>query len=276
MSRHRGFVFTWNNYPPDYETTLDTINCRYIVAGEEVAPTTGTPHLQGYLYLPSGKTVSAARRILPGAHIEPARGSPKQADDYCRKGEGKIYSRGVRPKTQEEKGAQEKQRWEDTWKKAKEGKIEEIDADIRVRQYATLRKIERDFMPTVGRLLGPCGVWIWGAAGSGKTRSVLDRYPEAYPKPRSKWWDGYQGEKVVYCDDVDVFNVSLGGEFKLWADAYPFIGEVKGGSKKIRPEKFIVTSQYRIEDIWTDQQTREALLRRFVVIEKKIEENIIF
>lgn len=45
--RTRKYVFTWNNYPANYATILDSIAATYIVAGEEVAPTTLTPHLQG-------------------------------------------------------------------------------------------------------------------------------------------------------------------------------------------------------------------------------------
>lgn len=45
--RSRGWCFTWNNYPPNYRLLLDAINCRYIIAGQELAPNTGTPHLQG-------------------------------------------------------------------------------------------------------------------------------------------------------------------------------------------------------------------------------------
>jgi len=130
-------------------------------------------------------------------------------------------------------------------------------------------------MPAMERLGGPCGLWIFGLAGCGKTRAVLDQVPNAFPKPRNQWWDGYQREDIVLVDDVDKFDVKLGGRFKHWADAYPFIGEVKGGSIKIRPKQLIVTSQYRIEEIWTDQETRDALLRRFIVVEKIIGQEII-
>lgn len=273
--KKRDFVFTWNNYPPDYATTLDAIISSYLVAGEEVAPVTQTPHLQGYVRFGSPLRVSAARAKLPGCHVEIARGSPQQCDTYCRKSAGTIYCRGTLPISQQAKGDLEKKRWDEAWENAKKGNLEEIPADIRIRQYSSLRRIERDYMPPVARLNGPCGIWIVGKAGAGKTRSVLDQFPEAYPKPRTKWWDGYQGEDVVYLDDIDKFNVALGGELKLWADAYPFIAENKGGSKKIRPKRFIVTSQYRIEEIWEDQATREALLRRFVVVEKIIGNEIV-
>jgi len=274
MSRSRGWVFTWNNYGDDWRAVLDGVQCVYIVAGKEIAPTTDTAHLQGYVYFRHPQRAAGVRRSLPGSHVESAKGTPLQCDTYCRKEDPDPYARGIRPVGPEEKGEKEKRRWEEAWEFAKAGRIEEIPADIRVRQYGVLRRIERDYMPPVERLPGPCGLWIWGAAGSGKTRSVLDTYPDAYPKPRSQWWDGYQGQPIVYVDDIDIYDVKLGGSLKLWADAYPFIGEIKGGSQKIRPTRLIVTSQYRIEEIWTDRETREALLRRFVVVKKILGEEI--
>lgn len=282
MSRNRAHLFTWNNYPATYADVLGGLDCRYIVAGEELAPVTRTPHLQGYVVWRNPKSIAAVRGLLVGCHITVARGNHGQNDRYCRKTRpedgdpnGVVYSRGDLPADPADRGAVEKLRWEDAWTAAKEGRIEDIPGDIRVRQYSTLRRIERDYMPAVERLRGPCGTWIWGAAGSGKTRAVLDQIPDAFPKPRNQWWDGYQREPIVLVDDVDRFNVKLGGFFKHWADAYPFIGEIKGGSIKIRPQRIIVTSQYKIEEIWDDQETRQALLRRFVVIEKIIGQDII-
>jgi len=281
-SRNRAHLFTWNNYPATYSTHLDGLPTRYCVAGRELAPTTGVPHLQGYCVWTSGKTLSAVRALLPGCHITVAAGNHGQNDRYCRKTREQdsepnrdVYCRGDLPSDPADRGAAEKARWENAWDLAKNGDIENIPADIRVRQYSTLLKIQRDYMPPMERLRGPCGTWIWGAAGSGKTRSVLDQIPDLYPKPRNQWWDGYQREKVVLVDDIDRFDVKLGGYFKHWADAYPFIAEVKGGSQKIRPERLIVTSQYSIEEIWEDSATREALLRRFVVIKKILGQNII-
>lgn len=123
-------------------------------------------------------------------------------------------------------------------------------------------------MPAVQPLDGVCGVWIHGLSGSGKTRAVLKAYPTCYIKPRNIWWDGYQNEEVVLVDDIDIFDRPLGGKLKHWADFSPFIGESKGGGLRLRPKKLIVTSQYKISDIWSDQETLDALMRRFTIIEK--------
>lgn len=280
--RSRGWCFTWNNYPVEYRSFLDAIDCRYVIAGEELAPTTNTPHLQGYIYFQNARTQRVVRGLLPGCHLLVARGTATENKNYCcktrpedRTPNENVYERGVKPVDPSEKGAMERARYEDAWAHAKLGEVEQIDADIRLRLYSSIRRIEKDFMPAVARLDAPCGIWIYGLSGSGKSRSVLDAYPLLYPKPRNNWWDGYQREPVVLVDDVDKFDVALGGKLKHWADCYPFIGEAKGTSLKIRPSKLFVTSQYKIEEIWHDEETREALGRRFRVIEKLEGQNII-
>lgn len=280
--RSRAWCFTWNNYPRDYRLRLDSLDVRFIIAGEELAPTTGTPHLQGYVYYANAVRLATVRRDLPGSNLLIARGTPLQNELYCRKTRpvdpipnAVVYERGAIPITAAAKGAMERARYQSAWALAKAGNIEGIDADIRLRLYSSIRRVEKDYMPAVERLPAPCGVWIFGLSGCGKTRSVLDAYPGLYPKPRNQWWDGYQREDVVLLDDVDKFDVGLGGKLKHWADCYPFIGENKGGSLKIRPKKFFVTSQYTIEGIWQDEETRDALRRRFVVIEKIEGQNII-
>lgn len=47
------------------------------------------------------------------------------------------------------------------------------------------------------------GVYVWGASGSGKTSLLRQRYPDAYWKDSSKWWQGYDQQGVVIWDDFD-------------------------------------------------------------------------
>lgn len=85
----------------------------------------------------------------------------------------------------------------------------------------------------------------------------------------SKWWDSYSDQEVVLIDDVDYNQVNWIGYFlKIWSDHYPFIAEVKGGSKLIRPKKVIVTSQYSIDNLFNDEELKKALKRRFKEIVK--------
>jgi len=275
MSRTRNFIFTWNNYGPTAEGVVQGLPTRYLVYGREVAPTTGTPHLQGYLSFANARTLPSLRRLLPGVHIDAARGSASQNRAYCIKG-GDFYERGVVPACRQDAGARENERWDDALAAAKLGRLEEIDSDIVVRYYGALKRIRSDFGPPPANAPTTAGIWIHGLAGCGKTRTVRERYPEAYLKGANKWWCGYEEEEVVLLDDIDPSHASWIGRFlKIWGDRYPFRAELKGGSVMIRPLKFIITSQYSIEQVFTDTETREALNRRYVVIEKFINQNII-
>lgn len=149
------------------------------------------------------------------------------------------------------------------------GRIEEIDPELRLRHYQTLKTVAKDFMVRPPQLAGVCGYWIWGNAGCGKTTTVDRAFPNAYLKPLNKWWDGYQGEEVVILDDMDIYHRSMSDLIKHWADYLPFIAENKRGALYVRPKKFIVTSQYTIKEIWSeDQKSFDAIDRRFTSIEK--------
>ena len=248
MQRHRNFIFTWNNYTNDNEQYLKGLPSKFMVFGREIAPTTATPHLQGYICFANGKTITAAKRLLRGCHVEIARGSHAQCRTYSIK-DGDFYEQGTLPVDRDQNGLDEKQRWIDAWDSAKAGALEEIPADIRIRSYSTLKRIARDYQPNIELLDSVCGLWIHGTAGCGKTSAVFQAYPGLYPKGHNKWWCGYQGEEIVLLDDIDTSHGPWIGSFlKRWADKYPFIAEEKGGSTKIRPRRFIVTSQYPDRD----------------------------
>jgi len=271
MQRSRNYVFTYNNYTVADENRIRSLPSRYLVYGREVAPTTATRHLQGFISFPNARGLAPVRRLL-GCHVEVARGTPAQCRTYCIK-DGDFVETGEIPA---DPGEREADRWALALEAAKEGRVEDIPPDIFLRHYSTIRRIERDFENAPSILENTAGIWIHGVAGCGKTRAVYDRYPGLYPKGLNKWWCAYKKEEVVLIDDVDKSHGQWIGYFlKIWGDRYGFIGESKGGSFKIRPPKVIVTSQYKIEDIFADIETRAALLRRFIVIEKFIGQNII-
>jgi len=266
MSKSRNWVFTLNNYTDNDIEALNNLTCRYICYGKEVAPTTGTPHLQGFVVFNNARHIGGVRQVLPGCHVERARGSVTQCVDYCSK-DGDFHERGARPISPEAKGDGERARWATALEHARRGTLEEIDPQIFICHYASIKRIEADNMGEL--LINPhtCGIWIVGPSGCGKSRGVREKFPDLYPKPLNKWWDGYSGQDEVLIDDVDKSHGQWIGSFlKIWADHYPFIAESKGRSNQIRPKRLLVTSQYTINEVFNhDAALIEAIERRFKV-----------
>lgn len=137
-----------------------------------------------------------------------------------------------------------------------------------IRHFATIHALHSKYghvPPTLD--YGPGELvheWRYGSTGTGKSHSARTEYPEAYIKAAdTKWWDGYRGQDVVIIEDFDKYHVKQGYSLKIWADKYPFPAESKGCGACIRPCKIIVTSNYHIKDIWTDESTVGPLMRRF-------------
>lgn len=239
------------------------MECRYVIAGREEAPTTGTPHLQGFCCFTSVKSFKQVQKLLPsGCWLEAAKGSIKQNVDYCSKG-GRHEVAGEKPDDNSEKQNKSKLAIEAQWELAKAGDFEKLPISlIKTAEYI---HVKYGAVPSDRLVLD--NKWIWGASGCGKSRHVRSTYDEFYSKPMSKWWDGYDGQPVVVLDDFDPSHGKFLGYFlKIWSDHYAFNAEVKGGMLKIRPLIVIVTSQYPIEDCFEEQQTIAAITRRFEVI----------
>lgn len=94
-----------------------------------------------------------------------------------------------------------------------------------------------------------CGVWIAGPSGSGKSTIALTKFGDNYIKDGTKWWDGYDGQATVVCDDVNINWKDIIPYFKWWADKWPFKAEVKNGMLEIRPNRFVVTSNRTLEEL---------------------------
>jgi len=112
-NRAKRWCFTLNNPTPLQRhalahfainaTGLDgrNPNYEYLVYGNETAPTTGTPHIQGYVIFTVAKSLRQAKSALSGPHdapfhLEVARGTPQQNREYCIK-DGDFVEHGECP-----------------------------------------------------------------------------------------------------------------------------------------------------------------------------------
>jgi len=259
MTRSTNYRFTHNNY--DNTALEDTVPCLYIIYGKEVAPTTGTPHLQGVIRFASKKSFKQVIDLLPGCNIDPC-DALTAAIAYCKK-DGDWTERGEAPMSQQEKGNSEKDRYKRARAHAEKGEFDLIDSDIYIRHLGNLKKIRAEKQVQPAQLTELSNTWLYGPPGSGKTSRAFAENPGAYLKGLNKWWDGYTNQDCVIIDDMDPFHKSLAQEFKAWAHHMPFPAETKGGTLCLRPKKIIVTSNYSIDEVWEDQVTKEAMHRRF-------------
>jgi len=88
-SKNRRWCFTLNNYSVAESERCAAFlvgdRCVYGVVGRETGEA-GTPHLQGFLILTAPQRLSFLRSNLSDrAHYEVARGTSKEASDYCKK-----------------------------------------------------------------------------------------------------------------------------------------------------------------------------------------------
>ncbi|ACQ78166.1 putative Rep protein [Circovirus-like genome CB-A] len=268
MSRSRNWCFTYNNY----DSSPRIQKCmKYLTYGYEVGES-GTPHLQGFVIFKNA-VAKPSQYFKPAYHFEKARGTPQQALEYCQK-DGNFKEFGEKPKTVADGGAAggeaNKRRYEEAFSAAKEGRMDDIPADIYIRHYSTLKKIRFDHAPPAQNNDVLNNYWVYGPSGTGKSKSVREFFGKSlYVKNQNKWFDGYEGEDFVLIDDVHP-NWSGKTILKIWSDHYPFSPETKGGHiKMIRPEGIIVTSNYTIEEMYEAEEDRQPIRRRFKVIKSE-------
>jgi len=236
-SRSRNYAFTDNTNDTAF---WDAVDCKYVVYGKEVAPTTGQPHLQGTIVFEHAKSVSAVRQLFPQAHWEICR-SVHASIKYCKK-EGDFTERGSPP------SQGKRTDFHDVYDSIREDNatyedILELNPRIAI-QYTQgfksainiqVKHRSQDVVPEVH--------WFYGPTASGKSRQAfLEAGENAYVVPTTgRFWDLYSGETEVIFDDFRVGQIDFALLLKI-LDRYRMSVEVKGSSVKLAATKFWITT----------------------------------
>lgn len=233
----------------------------YSVRQKEKCPSTGRLHWQFFLIFSQRKRFQTVQRLLPGAHLEPARDLEKSRD-YCMKIESRIelpIETGEFPK--------------------KVTSLNVVDLLRRSRpldvldQAPNLWRSFRTLVTLHSALLRPrreatSGLLLFGATGTGKSRIAhhigrfLGTEHTFTADPALQWLDGYNGQPLII---VDEFRGTAPVSFLLrFIDRYPMMLPIKGGFVQMCATMVIFTSNLGLSEMYAglDHPTLLALHRR--------------
>lgn len=239
----------------DLQETTDEI-----IIGRELCGDTGRLHLQGYIKFKKSKRWAAVKKLLPaGTHIEVAKGTSQHNWDYCSKEGDVVFTHGEPAKSP---AKQVQAKWDECMNCIRQGRINDISSEFWIRYTGNIERLYARHGPKPIDLDELDNRLYTGETGTGKSHSARREFPNAYIKMANKWFDGYNGEDVVIIEELSPDHEYLGPILKCWTDKYPFRCEIKGASLFIRPKKFIITSNYTLEQIFKDPAVLEPLKRR--------------
>lgn len=284
MSRvaRQAWVFTLHHYTEDEVKSLsdERADIDYIVFQRETCPSTGTPHLQGFVILHERMRMSALKK-LPGfrndVHLEAKKGTSQQAADYCKEPEKRdagteFFERGVLVEIHQGSHTELMR----VKRKLDEGKgmleVAQEDFPTYVRVYKALYDYKRLRMLDSVPLERPMSVFfLFGGTGTGKTTFVFRTEPSLFavtPSSSSSgsiWFDGYNGEHTLLLDEF-TGSVPL-AEMNSLMHGFRTIIRTKGSSAVAAWTKVYILSNVPIEQLYRAEQATqfpvwEAFLRR--------------
>lgn len=266
--RCRGWCFTINNHTEDDHQAVAACSepAQYLIVAREVGES-GTPHLQGYVYFKTLKSLKQVSALLPRAHLERQRGTFDEAIAYCKK-DGDFQEVGDPPMSRSEQGKRGRDFWDEQLSLAKKGRVDEVDSKLQITHDLALHRIaaRSAVAPPDLEFSDKTHKWYYGPTRTGKSTQARVDFPNFYYKLANKWWCGYQNEEVVLIEDFDKTHSVLGHHLKIWADRFAFRAEIKGGSIYIRPKVIVVTSNYHPNEIFFDSGILNPILERFEVV----------
>ncbi len=263
QSKHRSYCFTLNNYTDEDEQRIQNIDAKYLIYGREVAPTTGTRHLQGYVQFKNPKSFNSTKKTLgKNAHLEVASGNPEQNKAYCVKEDTMYFEKGeVQSQGKRTDLAIIREVLKETNKMSEVVEIATSYQSVKMAESMLKYKEKpRTWKPKV--------FWFYGSTGTGKTRNAIDLFgDDCYFKSNNdKWFEGYDAHEKVLFDDFRPSTLPFPFLLQL-LDRYACRVECKGSTRQFLAKEIIITCPYHPETLYATQEDVMQLIRRIDKIE---------
>lgn len=270
----RGWVFVIHDYTEEQlrrgKVWLETAECIGISAGLEVAPKTGSKHIQGYVRLDDAVRKGKFRKIIgPNAKGKADWFMTKACADwtknakYTSKDDNVVWHKcppvkhqGIRTDLVEFRDAIKR--------KASDTELFEDHLSCIAKYPRLEQRLKQSYGKSETRDFRKLEVIVhWGDAGTGKTKKPYEEGAYLFDDYDNGWWDGYDGESVICFDD---FYGGIKYNFLLrLLDGYQCRLKVKGGFTYARWSKVYITSNKPPTE-WYNMGLTDALKRRITQV----------
>ncbi len=278
----RRFAFTLNNYTDAELKEIKEFGSSeattYVCYGLEEAPTTGTPHVQGYFSVKIPVRLNGIFRkfrfpFLARARFEIANGTRDQNRHYC----FKTRPQDTTPNTEIYESLPPAQGRRTDLERACETLraqgltvCAEEHPTTFVKFHSGFRALLSATHPPRSPDQPPSVFWWFGPTGAGKTRFAFDHAVAnnhtIWKSSRTlRWWPGYEQQHIAVIDDFRKDFITFHGLLTV-LDRYPETIEVKGGHVHLNSPCIIVTSPTPPWEIYDTREDVGQLLRRITQV----------
>lgn len=234
---------------------------RYIIWGEEVCPTSGKKHKQGWIQFFNKKRLRGVQKLFAHKiHVEQQYGSAYQNDKYCSK-DGKVYKFGKFISQGHRTDIENIKKIIDNGANMYE--VANTNFNVYLQYGRGLEKYKNMVDKIKRKGFRKLHVEVlYGETDIGKTRLAMESKDAYKIEGAMKWWDGYEGEKCLIIDEYnnDVPITKLLGIL----DGYELRLPIKGGFTYANWDKVIITMNLTKEQLhpMAKEVHRRALFRR--------------
>lgn len=263
-TKFRNFCFTLFNFTNDDKLKINNLQdkfCNYIIYADEICPTTGREHLQGYLEFIDQIRFSGIKRLIHDEiSVRACKGSFTDNFIYCSKTK-KYYESGKRKIQGKRNDLIEL--------KTRFFNNERIDTILNdCNSFQQIKIIEKliQYKKLSKIRIKLDIIYITGECGSGKTEYAYSLLKDDFWRNCPSgldWFDGYVGQEDVLINEFRDTFCKLHMLLEL-LDGYELKVPIKGGFTHWYPKRIIFTSIYPPEELYSlnEIDSIQQLLRR--------------